>query len=75
MTIAKMALTALAALGINGTAAAQADCPACDSSNFIYLLILIIFIFAVYFYLRNREPVMKKPDEPEKTDEPGQRDG
>lgn len=47
----------------------EEDCASCRTTNFYYVLIAAIIIFAVFFIWTNRHRVPKQPVEPEKTDE------
>lgn len=71
-------------IGISAPALAQDDdcteedceeCDSCKTTNFYYVLTAAIIIFAIFFYWTNRHKIPKKPAEPEKPDEPAQREG
>jgi hypothetical protein len=36
------------------------ECTDCRNNNFYYILVSAIIIFLVFFWMRNRAPVMKK---------------
>ena len=62
-------LVGLLLLATAGPALAQEDecteedceeCTDCRTNNFYYILVTAIIVFLVFFFLRNRAPVMKK---------------
>ncbi len=77
-----LALLIAALVLMSGTALAQdceeedcEECTDCRNTNFYYIFVAAIIIFLVFFYWRNRAPVMKKPVEADKPDETVQREG